>query len=407
MKRKALSAVVLSALSLSGINVYADSSYSIFDISAIKSIILNRGNNTDEYDLSGNGTTDIFDLCIMKNNLINADEENISNKVYVNNADELKSALADAKAGDEIILESGEYTYSGSTPKGRTFTGEADGTEDMPIILRSADADNPAVIKWTTLESNYGLTITGDWWIVKDIVVTNVSKGIIVDNSNHTKLINCEVYDTGTEGIHFRDGSSYCTAESCYVHDTGLINQGYGEGIYVGSAKSTTGYAFECDYNTISNCTFGPDVAAEHIDVKEYTTGTIIENCIFNGEGISGGNSADSFVNLKGNDCILRYCTGYRNDCENINRAFEANDVVEGWGQNSMIYGNKVYMDSATNKNGGKMYFLNAWDCSATVWDNFMAYEDKELFSVDDEEDHWEYYNCNLLTYGSYEILDK
>ena len=47
-----------------------------------------------------------------------------------------------------------------------------------------------------------------------------------------------------------------------------------------------------------------------------------------------------------------------------------------------------------------KMYFLNAWDCSATVWDNFMAYEG-ELFSVDNEDDHWKYYNCNLLTYES------
>ena len=46
------------------------------------------------------------------------------------------------------------------------------------------------------------------------------------------------------------------------------------------------------------------------------------------------------------------------------------------------------------------MYFLNAWDCSAIVWDNFMAYEG-ELFSVDNEDDHWKYYNCNLLTYES------
>ena len=64
------------------------------------------------------------------------------------------------------------------------------------------------------------------------------------------------------------------------------------------------------------------------------------------------------------------------------------------------VYGNKVYMDTATNALGKKMYFLNAWDCSATVWDNFMAYEG-ELFSVDNEDDHWKYYNCNLLTYES------
>ena len=97
---------------------------------------------------------------------------------------------------------------------------------------------------------------------------------------------------------------------------------------------------------------------------------------------MSGENFAKSFVNIKGNDCVIR------------------NNVVDGWGQNATVYGNKVYMDTATNALGKKMYFLNAWDCSATVWDNFMAYEG-ELFSVDNEDDHWKYYNCNLLTYES------
>ena len=117
---------------------------------------------------------------------------------------------------------------------------------------------------------------------------------------------------------------------------------------------------------------------------------------------MSGENSSKSFVNIKGNDCILRNNTGYRNGCEMILRAFEQNDVVEGWGQNALVYGNKVYMDKDTGSTGKKMYFLNSWDCSVTVWDNFMAY-DGELFSVDNEDDHWKYYNCNMITYGNKE----
>ena len=221
----------------------------------------------------------------------------------------------------------------------------------------------------------------------------------MLDNSNHTKIIGCEVYQIGSEGIHFRDNSSYCLAEACLVHDTGVVSPGYGEALYVGSAKSTTGYGYECHYNTIRNCKLGPNVAAEHVDIKEYTIGTIVEGCTFDGTGMSGENSAKSFINAKGNDCIIRNNIGYRNGCTAIQRAFEQNQVVEGWGQNASVYGNQVYMDTATNTWGKKMYFLNAWDCSATVWDNFMAY-DGELFSVDNEEDHWNYYNCNLLTYG-------
>ncbi len=245
------------------------------------------------------------------------------------------------------------------------------------------------------------MTITGDYWEIRDLKCTNANKGIILDNSNYTRLINCEVYETGSEGIHLRDNSSYCLAEGCKVHDTGILYPGYGEAIYVGSSRNTTEYGYQCDYNTIRNCQLGPNVAAEHIDVKEYTTGTIIENCTFDGTGISGENYADSFVDLKGNDCILRHCTAYRSGCENINRAFEINKMDEGWGQNAYIYDNKAYMDTAVNSLGGKMVFLNAWNCTETVWDNYMAYEDGNLFSVDNEKDRWNYYNCNNLTYGS------
>jgi parallel beta-helix repeat protein len=356
-------------------------------------------------DLDGNNIINIFDLCLIKQKLMNPEEP--SNAIYVTNTEELKAALAAAKPGDEIVLAEGEYVYSGSTPKGRMFTGEADGTEESPITLRSENPDNPSVISGVTTASNYGLTITGDWWIVKDIIVTNASKGIIVDNSNYTKLIGCEVYNIGSEGIHLRDNSSYCLVEECYVHDTGIVSPSYGEAVYVGSSKSTTGYGYSCDYNTIRNCRLGPNVAAEHVDVKEYTTGTIIEYCTFDGTGMSGENYADSFVNIKGNDCILRYSTGYRNGCDKINYVFDMSKMDEGWGRNAFIYGNKAYMDTDVNGKGGKMYFLNAWDCTATVWDNYIAYENRELFSVDDPDDQWDYYNSEDVTYGDYSIEES
>lgn len=379
-------------------DVNEDGEVNIADAVMMQNYLIGNGQLDDwtAGDFNGDGRTDVFDFCIMRSKIAPQNK----NSVYVSTTEELKSALADAKAGDEIILAEGEYIYSGSTPKGCMFTGEADGTKENPIVIRSENPDNPSVISGIATDKSYALTITGDWWEVRDIKITNASKGIILDNSNYTKLIGCEVYNIGSEGIHFRDDSSYCLADSCYIHDTGVVSAGYGEGIYVGSAHSTTGYGYNCNYNTIRNCHFGANITAEHIDVKEYTTGTVIENCTFDGTGISGENYAKSFVNIKGNDCIIRNCTGYRNGCEKITRAFETNQVVDGWGQNTYVYGNKVYMDTAVNANGGKMYFLNAWDCTATVWDNFMAYEDGELFSIDNKDDQWDYYNCDKLTYG-------
>lgn len=387
--------------SVSG-DINADGLFNVTDVVTLQKWFLNVSDvklaDWKTADLCEDNILNVFDLCAIKQKLIS--EETLTKKVYVENTEELKNALESAKAGDEIILAEGEYVYSGATPKGYMFTGSADGTEENPIIIRSDNPEKPAIISGSTTSSKIALTILGDWWEIRDLKVTNAQKGIMLDNSNHTKIMNCEVYNIGSEGIHFRDNSSYCLAESCYVHDTGVVSPGYGEAVYVGSAKSTTGYGYECHYNTIRNCKLGPNVAAEHVDIKEYTIGTTVENCTFDGTGMSGANSAKSFINIKGNDCVIINNVGYRNGCTAIQRAFEQNNVVENWGQNAMVYGNKVYMDTATNTLGKKMYFLNAWNCSATVWDNFMAY-DGELFSVDNEDDHWYYYNCNLLTYGN------
>lgn len=351
-------------------------------------------------DLNNDDILNISDFILMKNALLSDKKEN--NIVHVTNTEELKSALENAQAGDEIVLAEGEYIYNGSTSKGYMFKSYGEGTEENPIIIRSENPEKPAVLSGSSTASNYVFSVFGDWWEIRNLKFTNAQKGVMIENSNYTKIIECEVYNIGSEGIHFRDNSSYCLAENCYVHDTGVVSPGYGEAIYVGSAKSTTGYGFDCHYNTIRGCKLGPDVAAEHVDVKEYTIGTIIEDCIFDGTGMSGENSSKSFVNIKGNDCILRNNTGYRNGCDKILRAFEQNQVVEGWGQNALVYGNKAYMDTDMGATGKKMYFLNSWNCSVTVWDNFMAY-DGELFTVDNESDHWNYYNCNIITYKGVE----
>lgn len=350
-----------------------------------------------EADLSGDGRINIADLCMLKNRILY--DRIITSVINVSSTEELKVALENAVPGDNIILAEGDYYYSGTTPKGFMFRSECDGTEDAPITLRSENPDKPAVLHGMKPESGTVLRISGDWWNICNIRVTGGQKGIVLDNSCHSIISGCEVYGTGSEGIHLRDDSSSCVVSDCYVHDTGTVSPGYGEAVYIGSAKNTTGYGFDCSYNTVRSCRLGPNVAAEHVDVKEYTTGTVIENCIFDGKGMSGENSSKSFVNIKGNGCILRNNTGYRNGCDKILRAFEQNMVADGWGQDALVYGNRVYMDVSVGVTGKKMYFLNSWDCTVTVHDNFMAYEDGILFSVDDEKDYRKYYNCNLLTF--------
>lgn len=287
-----------------------------------------------------------------------------NNKIYITNTEELIDALENAKAGDELILAEGTYQNDKWLGEWAAFYSYGEGTHENPIILRSENPENPAMLCGTTQENKNVLYITGDNWIIKDIRVSNGQKGIMLDNSNYSIISGCEVFDTGSEAIHLRDNSSYCIVENCYVHDAGTINAKYGEGVYIGSSYKTTDYGYDCHYNTVRNCKFGPNIAADHIDIKEYTIGTLVENCTFDGTGIKGENGGNSFIEIKGNNAIIRNNIGYRNGCEKLLYAFDASVLVDGWGQNNKIYDNTVYLDTAD------CYIFKEWNCTTEVFRN-------------------------------------
>lgn len=302
----------------------------------------------------------ILDLLKIKHDILNTSIDNNTNKVYVSNANELKLALANATANDEIILKSGIYQDdAGWTP----FSSNGNGTEESPIIIRSENLEDMAEIMGTNPENNIALYITGDYWIIQDLKISTAQKGIIFDNSNYSIISNCEVYNIGSEGVHFRDGSSYCTIQDSYIHDTGVITAGYGEGVYIGSYYGEEKYSHDCDYNTVGNCTF-KNISAECIDIKELTTGTLIEGCTMYGNGISGENYADSFIDIQGNECIIRNNTCYQDKNENIIDAFQVHILVDGWGFNNQVYDNICYFDNTTS------YILRGWDCGCTAQNN-------------------------------------
>jgi parallel beta-helix repeat protein len=227
----------------------------------------------------------------------------------------LTSALSGAQAGDMIVLASGTYTGN--------FVISANGTSSSPIILQSASSTSRASLNGGGTGSGYALHITGDYVQLKNLKITNAKKGIMLDGASHGLIDGTEVYNIGEEGIHYRDGSSNNTLQNSSVHDTGLVTADYGEGVYVGSDIGKWGtYNAAANYNRISNVTIGPNVRAESVDIKEGTTGTIVENCTFDGTGISGANFSDSFMDVKGNNSIIRNNTLHRNSNPAIADAF-------------------------------------------------------------------------------------
>jgi chitodextrinase len=230
--------------------------------------------------------------------------------VNVATAAQLQAALAGASPGQTIQLAAG--TYRGS------FVATSAGTADKPITLTGPagavlindgpsgsgpDCSAPAA-GW---DSGYGLWLyNAPYWNLTGFTVQESKKGIVVDNSPHTTIDGVDVNHTDEEGIHFRRSSADSVLRDSQVTYTGLVQPGYGEGVYIGSANSN----WACYGNTagvdrgdrvqILGNRIGPFVAAELIDVKEGTFGGTISGNTFDGQGVSGENSADSWIDVKG-----------------------------------------------------------------------------------------------------------
>lgn len=380
MKRKLIlnmlsitSALAMFLPSLKSIG-YADDSersvYTMADICALQDFLLTKDTDVlidHDYDLNDDGIWNAVDLCFMKRQFSAAEHRTIS----VSNSQELQMALAEVQPGDTILLSPGTYQTDQSGKSASFFCAQVSGTEKLPITLKSADPENPAVLSGNDSSKNIVLYIIGEYWNIENLICCNAKKGIMLDQASHSVIRNAVVYHIGEEGIHLRDGSSECQVLNCRVYDTGLSTPQYGEAIYIGSAKSTTGYSYECHNNLVSGCILGPNVAADHVDVKEYTTGNIIENCVMYGGGMT---ATDSFVDIKGNHVVVRgnICDAQGNT--NITDAFQVRSQVDGWGIDNLVHGNTVTFAGETE------YVVRSWrGSSCTVYDNIRQPENPSM----------------------------
>ncbi|MBD1388290.1 right-handed parallel beta-helix repeat-containing protein [Neiella sp. HB171785] len=238
-------------------------------------------------------------------------------RIDVYDAAQLQQALRTAQAGDEIVVNPGSYVGNkNSTASGSSkahFFSDRSGNENAPITLRSLSTNNKQVLMGENVDSGYVFYLKGDHWVIKDLKFSTAQKGIMLEGANNNAIDNVEIANIGAEAVHFRYFSSDNELSNCYIHDTGKRSggEGYGEAVYVGTHDGHTSAKLDhSNDNRIGGCTIGPNVTAEAFDVKSGTRGTVIESNYISAKGIIGtaGNpAADSFIDLKGTNNIVRH----------------------------------------------------------------------------------------------------
>jgi hypothetical protein len=220
--------------------------------------------------------------------------------VTVSNYSELRDALAGATNGRVIKLNAGTYAPPDAPTQFMTLDGSVNTSpmfllHDVSNVTIQAAATNPTsaqkpLLKAPSRTGNY--VIYGqrvDGLTLKNLRIQNADKGVVIDRSNNVKVDGVEIFNTGTEGLHFRDGSDYAEVMNSAIAHTGMERADRGEGLYLCNDRKMWNSYYQptpkeedrrqnCDHAKIHHNTFGPNIGAEPIDIKEGTVGIRIYN---------------------------------------------------------------------------------------------------------------------------------
>ncbi|MDA3892700.1 MAG: glycosyl hydrolase family 8 [Salinivirgaceae bacterium] len=342
--------------------------------------------------------------------------------IYCNTADQILYAMANAEPGDEIIIATGTYTATKKTEapdnrgKWARYVGMGDGNSSDPIIVRGASSSSRPILQGPVGDYNgYTMRIFGDYWIIKDLVITEGSKGLVLDRSSYCEINNVLVHNIGDEGIHLRDGSSNNLVDNCEIFNSGVIQPNYGEGFYIGSDKgqhttdpNSTDYNPYCFDNTIQNCKVGPNVSAEGADIKEGTKNIIIRDCEFSADGISGENSADAFIDLKGVYAFI-YNNTFNVDGSSILAA--GIDILDrgtddNTGYRNAIFNNVYNMGSGNDDIPG-VRFKQGDPLETHYWDNTRVPDSPEPVNYYSDEITYECPSWNIVSCDGGELTNR
>ncbi|WP_433015503.1 hypothetical protein [Kribbella sp. CA-294648] len=252
--------------------------------------------------------------------------------VTVTDSKSLEEALTKAAPGTSIALGDGRYPGK--------FVTEKSGTAEQPIWLCGGAG---AVLDGENIKGGYVLHLKkAKYWRLVGFTVTNGQKGVMADTTVGSVIQGLTVHDIGDEAIHLRANSTDNVVLNNTISKTGLRRDKFGEGVYIGSAVSNWCTVNDCqpdrsDRNVVKGNKMS-QTSSEAIDVKEGTTGGLVEGNTFDGSALTG---ADSWVDIKGNNWLIRGNSGVKS----VQDGFQTHQILKNWGDHNLFTGNVATVD--------------------------------------------------------------
>jgi uncharacterized protein YodC (DUF2158 family) len=238
----------------------------------------------------------------------------------------LKAALKAARPGDVIGLEHGVYTGS--------FEITRSGTAAQPIYL-CGPSDAALYLRGVQHDTVLHLRSASHWRLV-GFTVHGGQKGVMVDTGEHVVLQGLHVGETGHEAVHLRKNSTDNVVRGLKIRKTGLLEPTFGEGIYIGSARSNWCEVTSCAPDRSDrNLVLGNKISfttAEAVDLKEGTSSGILSDNSFDGAGMVAS-AADSWVDVKGNGWTISDNRGLHSPKD----GFQQHEILPGWGDRNVF----------------------------------------------------------------------
>jgi len=226
----------------------------------------------------------------------------------------ITKAITKAYAGDVIYVRGGTYLYTSKISISR------DGTADEPISLEAYQGEDVIVdfSGMTTDGSNRGFSLSGNYWVIKDIRVHKAGDNGMNISGSYNYIENCEFFANRDTGLQLGGGASNNKIINCDSYgNADPSDYGDADGFACKIDVGDNNYFYGC--RAWLNVDDGWDGYMKSQDIIPHTT---LENCwtwmngyfldgsdpgsSANGNGfkVGGSNSKDMDHNFTLIDCV-------------------------------------------------------------------------------------------------------